>query len=317
MKPAQTTVPHQTLRGNGWLRRQAGHYQLWLMVLPAVIYIAIFCYGPMYGIQLAFREFDFSKGLTGGEWAGFKYFEQYFNSPMFWPTLRNTFIIAFFSILLGFPMPILLALVVNSIRSNRRKRILQTTVYMPYFISTVVLVALLQIMLSPTTGLIDGFLKALHLIPADTNLIGDPGAFVPVYVISAIWQACGWNSIIFIAALSSVDAQQYDAARIDGANRWQIVWHVELPAILPTIIILLIMNMGSILSVGFEKTFLMQNSLNKPVSEVISTYVFNVGVKSNQFSFGSAVGLFNTLINFTFLMLANALAKKTSKISLM
>ncbi|MFD2875557.1 ABC transporter permease subunit [Paenibacillus rhizoplanae] len=134
-------------------------------------------------------------------------------------------------------MPILLALVVNSIRSNRRKRILQTTVYMPYFISTVVLVALLQIMLSPATGLIDGFLKALHLIPADTNLIGDPGAFVPVYVISAIWQACGWNSIIFIAALSSVDAQQYDAARIDGANRWQTVWHVEIPAILPTIII--------------------------------------------------------------------------------
>ncbi|WP_445323630.1 ABC transporter permease [Paenibacillus sp. FSL R7-0312] len=317
MKQAQLNGSQHTLQGKSWLQKLGGQYQLWIMVLPAIIYIAIFCYGPMYGIQLAFRDFDFSKGLTGGDWVGFKYFEQYFNSPMFWPTLRNTFVIAFVSILFGFPMPILLALVVNSIRSNKRKRVLQTTVYMPYFISTVVLVALLQIMLSPTTGLIDGLLKTLHLLPADTNLIGDPGSFVPVYVISAIWQTCGWNSIIFIAALSSVDSQQYDAARIDGANRWQTVWHVEIPAILPTIIILLIMNMGNILSVGFEKTFLMQNSLNKSVSEVISTYVFNVGVKSNQFSFGSAVGLFNTVINFMFLILANSLAKKSSNISLM
>ncbi|ULO09016.1 sugar ABC transporter permease [Paenibacillus sp. 19GGS1-52] len=317
MKPAHLARKIQPAPGKGFLNGWAANYQLWLMVLPAVIYIAVFCYGPMYGIQLAFRDFDFSKGLTGGDWVGLKYFDQYFNSPMFWPTLRNTFVIAFFSIVLGFPMPILLALVVNSIRGNRRKRLLQTTVYMPYFISTVVLVALLQILLSPTTGLINDLLKTLDLIPADINLLGSPGAFVPVYVISAIWQSCGWNSIIFIAALSSVDTQQYDAARIDGANRWKIVWHVEIPAILPTIIILLIMNMGGVLSVGFEKTFLMQNSLNKSVSEVISTYVFNVGVKSNQFSFGSAVGLFNTLVNFLFLILANTFAKKKSNISLM
>lgn len=294
-----------------------GNYQLWILVLPALVYIAVFAYGPMYGIQLAFRDFDFSKGFTGGDWAGFKYFEQYFNSPMFWPTLRNTFVIAFFSILLGFPTPILLALVINSIRSSKFKRILQTTVYMPYFISTVVMVALLQILLSPATGVLDLFLKTLHLIPHDVNLLGTPSAFVPVYVLSGIWQACGWNSIIFIAALSTVETQLYDAARIDGANRWQIVWNVEIPAIMPTIIILLILNMGSILSVGFEKTFLMQNSLNKPVSEVISTYVFNVGVKSNQYSFGSAVGLFNTAVNFLFLMLANSAAKKSSNISLM
>ncbi|MBE7680191.1 MULTISPECIES: ABC transporter permease [Paenibacillus] len=296
---------------------QKGNYQLWILVLPALIYIAVFAYGPMYGIQLAFRDFDFSKGFTGGDWAGFKYFEQYFNSPMFWPTLRNTFVIAFFSILLGFPMPILLALVINSIKNNKYKRILQTTVYMPYFISTVVMVALLQILLSPSTGVLDLFLKTFHLVPADVNLLGNPSAFVPVYVLSGIWQVCGWNSIIFIAALSTVETQLYDAAKIDGANRWQIVWNVEIPAIMPTIIILLILNMGSMLSVGFEKTFLMQNSLNKPVSEVISTYVFNVGVKSNQYSFGSAVGLFNTVVNFMFLMLANSVAKKSSNISLM
>ncbi|WP_110945265.1 ABC transporter permease [Paenibacillus phocaensis] len=317
MKQAQTAQRVLHARKGTRLGKHLGNYQLWIMVLPAVVYIAIFCYGPMYGIQLAFRDFDFSKGITGGNWVGLKYFEQYFDSPMFWPTLRNTFVIAFFSLLLGFPMPILLALVINSIRSAKRKRILQTTVYMPYFISTVVMVALLQILLSPTTGLVSGLLKSLHLIPADMNLIGDPRAFVPVYVLSGIWQLCGWNSIIFIAALSSVDTQLYDASRIDGANRWQIVRHVEIPAILPTIIILLIMNMGNILSVGFEKTFLMQNSLNLSVSEVISTYVFNVGVKSNQFSFGSAVGLFNTVVNFLFLMMANQLAKKSSNISLM
>ncbi|MFD1176682.1 ABC transporter permease [Paenibacillus puldeungensis] len=317
MKQVETNQQIFPVRKGKSPGKYLGNYQLWIMVLPAVVYIAIFCYGPMYGLQLAFREFDFGKGITGGDWAGFKYFEQYFNSPMFWPTLRNTFVIAFFSLVLGFPLPILLALIINSIRNHNRKRVLQTTVYMPYFISTVVMVALLQIMLSPTTGLLSNLLRSLQLISADANLLGDPGAFVPVYVLSGIWQLCGWNSIIFIAALSSVDTQLYDASRIDGANRWQIVRHVEIPAILPTIIILLIMNMGSILSVGFEKTFLMQNSLNKSVSEVISTYVFNVGVKSNQFSFGSAVGLFNTVVNFLFLMLANKLAKKSSNISLM
>ena len=271
----------------------------------------------MYGLQLAFRNYDFTKGLTGGDWVGLKYFMQYFNSPMFWPTVRNTFAIAFFSLIFGFPVPLLLALVINSIRKQAFKRIVQTTVYLPYFISTVVMVAILQIMLSPTTGLLSDALKAVQLLPADLNLLGNPTAFVPVYVLSGIWQTAGWSSIIFLAALSSVDSQLYDASQIDGANRWQQVWHVELPWIMPTIVILLIMHMATILSVGFEKTFLMQNALNKSVSEVISTYVFNVGIMSGQFSFGSAVGLFNTLVNFTFLILANQISKRVSKISLM
>ncbi len=186
--------------------------------------------------------------------------------------------------------------------------------YLPYFISTVVLVAILQILLSPTTGLLSNALKAIGLVGEKANLLGDPGAFVPVYVLSGIWQSAGWNSIIFIAALAAVDGQLYDACKVDGANRWQQVWHVELPAILPTIIILLIMNMGGILSVGFEKTFLMQNPLNKSVSEVISTYVYNVGLKSSQFSFGSAVGLFNTVVNFVFLVLANQISKRAAGI---
>ena len=188
---------------------------------------------------------------------------------------------------------------------------------MPYFISTVVLVAMLQILLSPSTGVISGLLKKMHLISESVNLLGSPSAFVPVYVISGIWQSAGWNSIIFIAALSSVDGELYDAAKIDGADRWHQMIHLELPALVPTIVILLIMNMGRVLSVGFEKVFLMQNDLNLSVSEVISTYVFNIGVQSGQFSFGSAVGLFNTVINFAFLMLANSVAKKAADISLM
>lgn len=292
-------------------------WQLWVMILPALAYILIFCYGPMYGIQLAFRKYDFSKGLTGGDWVGLKYFIQCFESPMFGTTMKNTFVISFFTLVCGFPIPILLAIVINSLRQNKLKRVVQTAVYMPYFISTVVMVAILQILLSPTTGVISGLLKDLHLIPRSVNLLGTPGAFVPVYVLSGVWQSAGWNSIIFIAALSAVDGQLYDAARVDGASRWQQVIHVELPALVPTIVILLIMNMGRILSVGFEKVFLMQNDLNLSVSEVISTYVFNIGVQSGQFSFGSAVGLFNTIINFAFLMMANWISKKTADISLM
>ena len=292
-------------------------WQLWAMILPALAYIIIFCYVPMYGIQLAFRKYDFSKGLTGGDWVGFKYFIQYFESPMFWTTLRNTFVISFFTLVCGFPAPILLALVVNSLRQKKLRRVVQTAVYMPYFISTVVMVAILQILLSPSTCVVSNLLKSLHIIPQSINLLGTPSAFVPVYVLSGIWQSAGWNSIIFIAALASVDGQLYDAAKVDGANRWQQVIHVELPAIVPTIVILLIMNMGRVLSVGFEKVFLMQNDLNLSVSEVISTYVFNIGVQSGQFSFGSAVGLFNTVINFAFLMIANMVSKKAADISLM
>lgn len=315
MKQAGRAVdsPRKKLNpGKAFLR----DWQLWVMILPAALYILIFCYGPMYGLQLAFKDYNFSKGITGGDWAGMKYFMQYLTSPMFIPTIRNTFVIAFFSLICGFPVPIILAIAINAVKNQRWKRSVQTAVYLPYFISTVVLVAMLQILLSPTTGVLSNALRSIGLVSEGTNLLGDPSAFVPVYVISGIWQGAGWNSIIFIAALAAVDGQLYDAAKVDGANRWQQVWHVELPAILPTIIILLIMNMGGILSVGFEKTYLLQTPMNKGVSEVISTYVYNVGLKSSQFSFGAAVGLFNTVVNFVFLVLANQISKRVANISL-
>ena len=296
-------------------------WQLWVMALPGLIWVLVFCYAPMYGIQLAFKHFDFRKGLTGGDWAGLQYFMQYFTSPMFASTMRNTFIIAFTSILIGFPMPIILALAINQLKKGVPRKVLQTTVYIPYFISTVVLVAMLNIMCAPSNGssigIITMLLRALHIIEEDTNLLGNNETFVPVYVLSTVWQSCGWNSIIYIAALSGVSTDLYDAAKVDGANRWQMIRYVDFPALIPTIIIILILSMGGILSVGFEKTYLMQNTLNLGASEVIQTYVYKIGVKSNQISFSTAVGLFNNVVNFACLIIVNAIAKKKADISLM
>ena len=293
------------------------NWQLWLMLLPAMLYIFVFCYVPMYGVQLAFREYNFTAGITGGKWVGFKYFKQYFESPMFYTTFKNTFVLAFTSIVVGFPIPIILAMLINQIRNKHWKKTLQTTVYIPYFISVVVMVSMINIMFSNNNGVLADFLKSLHLVAPNTNILGKESAFVPLYVLTGIWQTMGWNSIIFIAALSSVDTQLYDACRIDGANRWQTMCHIDLPTILPTIMILLILNMGNILNVSFDKVFLMQNSLNLGASQVISTYVYTVGIKSSQFSFGSAVGLFNTVINFIFLLITNSLSKRSTGTGLM
>lgn len=298
-------------------RYWARSWQLWAMLFPAMLYIFVFCYVPMYGVQLAFREYSFTAGFTGGKWIGLKYFRQYFESPMFFTTLKNTFVIAFTSILVGFPAPIILAMIINQIRNKTWKRVVQTTVYIPYFISVVVMVSLINIMFANDTGVIANLLKALHLVAKDTNILGKESAFVPLYVLNGVWQTMGWNSIIFIAALSSVDPQLYDSCKIDGANRWQTMWNIDFPAILPTIMILLIMNMGNILNVAFDKVFLMQNSLNLGASQVISTYVYTVGIKSSQFSFGAAVGLFNTVINFVFLLITNHVSKKATGTGLM
>jgi putative aldouronate transport system permease protein len=291
-------------------------WQLWLLIFPAIVVIFIFNYIPMYGIQLAFREYSFKAGIIGGKFVGLKYFSKYFNSPMFWTTIRNTFAISGTSILLGFPAPILLALLFNQVHNEKRKKVLQTTVYLPHFISTVVMVSLLRVFLSSNTGVLAMALKSAGLVANDVNLMGTPSSFVGVYVLSAIWQNCGWDSIIYLAALSSVDSQLYEACRIDGANKLRIIWHIDIPALIPTIVILLIMNCGNILSVGFEKAFLMQNNQNLGVSQVISTYVYNIGLKSNQFSFGAAIGLFNTLVNFVFLVVVNLISKRVADVSL-
>ena len=284
-------------------------YQLWLMLLPAILSIAVFNYGPMYGIQLAFREFDFTKGLTGGEFVGLKYFLKFFRSFQFTDMIRNTFTISFATLILGFPVPVILALMMNQIRRTKVKKTLQTVFYAPHFISMVVMVGLLNVLLAPNTGIVSSM---LGLFGININLLGDRNAFVPVYVLSDIWQHAGWNSIIYLAALSSVDTQLYDAARVDGAGRWQTICHVDIPCLTPTMIIMLILSMGNILSVGFEKIFLMQNSTNLTVAEVISTYVYKIGIRSNQYSYSAAIGLFNTVVNFVMLITVNRISKKVS-----
>ncbi len=293
------------------------NWQLWIMLLPAMLYIFIFCYVPMYGIQLAFKDYSYATGITGGPFVGFKYFKQYFDSPMFFTTLRNTFILSFFSIIVGFPAPIILAMLINQIRNTKWKRVVQTTVYIPYFVSVVVLVSMINIMFRNDSGVIGNLLKSIGLVARDTNILGKESAFAPLYVLTGVWQSMGWNSIIYIAALSSVDTQLYDSCKIDGANRWQTMINIDLPAILPTVMILLIMNMGNVLNVGFDKVFLMQNSMNMGASQVISTYVYTVGIKSGQFSFGSAVGLFNTVVNFVFLIVTNYISKRSTGTGLM
>ena len=299
----------------GFVGQLVHDWQLWVMLLPSVVYIFIFCYMPMYGVQLAFRKYDFAKGIYGGDWVGFEYFTQYFTSPMFKTTVVNTFVVAAASIAFSFPAPIVLALIINQVRQERWRRTVQTVVYIPYFISTVVLVSMLNVLFAQKGGVLSDLLKAMGLVPDKANLLGQKQYFVWMYVFSGVWQGMGWNSIIYLAALSGVDMELYDAAKIDGASALQRVIHIEFPALVPTIMILLIMNMGSILNVGFDKIFLMQNTLNKSVSEVISTYVYHLMAPttgSPQFSLATAVGLFTNVVNFAFLMAANWFSKKTT-----
>lgn len=312
------TISASLNRGTGIFSTFRRDYQLWIMLLPAIAVILIFNYLPMYGIQLAFRDykFDFNvlKGLSGGAFRGLHYFDQFINGYMFKDLMKNTLLISVTTILMGFPAPILLALILNQIKNAKTKKIMQTTVYMPHFISIVVMVGLLNVLLSPNTGIISHVLSAIGL--GNTNILGEVKAFVPMFVISDIWQHCGWNSIIYLAALSAVDPELYDSCKIDGAKKWQTIIYIDIPTIMPTIIILFILSMGNILNTGFEKIFLMQNSLNLPASEVISTYTYKIGILSNQFSLSSAIGLFNNLINFIFLYFTNLISKRNANISL-
>lgn len=290
------------------------HFDLYLMILPAVLVIFIFNYMPMYGIQLAFREFNPLMGLTGGKWVGLKYIQKFVRSYQFWNLIANTLRLSLSTLVFSFPLPVILALMFNHLRTQRGKKFMQTVVYMPHFISTVVMVGMLQVFFSSKAGLMN---QIVHTLTGyDGNLLGDTRMFPVVYVVSEIWQHSGWNSIIYLAALSAVDSAIYDAARIDGANGWQIIRHIDLPSLIPTCVILMILNVGSVLSVGFEKAYLMQNSLNLPVSEVISTYVYKIGMVNSQYSYSAAISLFNTVINFFFVFVVNLIARRVGDISL-
>ncbi len=290
------------------------NWTLYLLVLPAFIYLFLFNYMPMYGVQIAFRNFRPKQGITGSKWVGLKHFIKFFNYPGFWMLLGNTLTISLWS-MLSFPMSVLLALMINEVQNAKFKRTVQMVTYMPHFISTVVVVALVRLMFARATGVVNTVITGLGGERID--FLQMPKYFIWLFVGSGIWQNLGWNAIIFLSALSAVSPEHVEAARIDGANRLQINWHVYIPTILPTIIIMLIMRCGSVLSVGYEKIFLMQNPLNLDVSQVISTYVYDLGIVNGQYSYSSAIGLFNNIVNIILLLTVNKIAKKVSSISIL
>lgn len=296
------------------LARMRKCWQLYVLLLPTVVYLFIFNYLPMAGIQIAFRDYKFSRGIWDSAWVGLKHFRTFFESVQFGTLMTNTVKISVYALLLGFPFPILLALLLNESKSPRLKKAVQTLTYAPYFISTVVMVSMLSMFLSPSVGIVNKMISFFGGTPYD--FMGSAKAFRSVYVISGIWQGTGWSSIIFIAALAGIDPQLHEAAEIDGASRLQRIWHINLPGILPTAVIVFIMNCGSIMSVGFEKVYLMQNSMNQSTSEIISTYVYKMGIQKAQYSYTTAIGLFNSLINLVLLLIVNHISKKVSEISI-
>lgn len=290
------------------------NWQLYLfLVIPAALFF-IFNYVPMYGVLMAFEDYMPGKGILGSEWVGFYHFRRFFNSPSFWLLIKNTLQISFYGLVFGFPVPILFALMLNEVKRKRYKAFVQTVSYAPHFISCVVMVGMITAFLSPSSGIVNNLIQKLG--GNAVSFMAEPDYFKPIYVITGIWQELGWSAVIYLAALSGIDQQLQEAARIDGAGRLRIIWHINLPAILPAIVITLIMSVGGIMNVGFEKALLMQNDLNQESSEIISTYVYKAGLMGAQFSFGTAVGLFNSVVNFLLLAAVNFTAGKLNETKL-
>ncbi len=303
---SKTDKPPKKKRIN-W-RRIRINWQLYVLLSPAIIYFLVFKYYPMYGVQIAFKNFKAADGILGSEWVGFDHFARFFNSPYFWELIRNTLGINLYALAL-FPISIVVALSLNELREGKFKKISQTITYAPHFISVVVFVGMIIAFLDPMTGIINSFIQFLGFEPV--NFMASPAWFKTLFVWSNEWQNLGWGAIIYLAALAGVDPQLHEAAKVDGASRLQRIWHVNIPSILPTIIILLILNMGNMMSIGFEKILLMQNPLNLEASRVIQTYVYEAGLLHGQYSYSTAVGLFNSLINFGILLFFNRLARKS------
>ncbi|ANA79951.1 binding-protein-dependent transport systems inner membrane component [Paenibacillus vortex V453] len=306
------TIPNR--KKNTLWRRMIRNWELYLFIAPAFLYFVIFHYGPMYGIQIAFKNFIPTLGVTGSPWVGFDHFVRFFNSYYFWDLLWNTLSISLYELAIGFPLPIILALAFNEVRDSFFKRTVQTVTYAPHFISVVVMSGMIITFLSPSSGMIVNLVEGLGF--QAPQFLTDPAWFKTVYVLSGVWQSTGWGTIIYLAALSGVDPQLHEAAVVDGASRFKRILHINIPAIIPTITILLILNMGSILGVGFEKILLLQNPLNMGSSDVISTFVYRSGLVDAQYSFSTAVGLFNSVVNAILLIAVNQIARRTSENSL-
>lgn len=286
---------------------------LYVMLLPVLLYYVVFHYAPMYGAVIAFKDFSPRLGIRGSDWVGFEHFREFFTGPYFWRTIKNTVLISFYQLLFGFPAPIVLALLLNELKHALFKRTVQTVTYMPHFISLIVICGILKDFTS-SEGVINDIIAFFG--GERLTFLLEPSLFRTVYVSSGIWQNIGWGTIIFLAALTGIDQEQYEAAKIDGAGRWKQMTHVTLPGLMPTIVILLILDIGRMMNVGFEKIILLYNPGTYETADVISSYVYRVGLQDFNYSFSSAVGLFNSVINFVLLISSNWLSRKYNDTSL-
>lgn len=306
-KPARQSV-------SAGLKREWRQYKfVYLMAIPMLVYYVLFCYMPMYGASIAFKNFVPKLGITGSPWVGFKHFESFFNNVYFERLLTNTVLLSVYNLIFGFPAPIVLAIMLNEVRQSWFKRTVQTVSYLPHFISVMVICGMI-VDFTASGGVINDLLS-LFGVKRQTMLL-NPALFRPVYVISEIWQGVGWGSIVYLAALTAIDPSLYEAARIDGAGKLQQIWHVTLPGIAPTIVVMLILKLGSMMSVGSDKILLLYNSNIYATADVISTYVYRKGLLENNFSFSTAVGLFNSVINFALVVGANFISRKINDTSL-
>jgi putative aldouronate transport system permease protein len=290
------------------------NWQLYVMILPAVIYFVIFNYLPMYGIQIAFKDYKAVLGINGSEWVGFKHFITFFNAYYFARLLINTLVLNLENLIISFPVPIIMAIMLNQIRNDKIKRGIQTSIYVPYFISTVVLAGMLYIFLSPTGGIFNTVRGWFGLKTVD--FMSSASAFRPIYILSGIWQGAGYSTILFIAALSGVDQALYEAAEIDGASIWQKIRYIDFPSLLPTIMMVLVLDCGKLLGSNTEKALVLQTAGNIPTSDIIGVYVYNVGLGSGQFSYTAAIGLFINVINFIMIITVNKISRRTTEVGL-
>lgn len=296
------------------LQRIRQSWQLYVLLAPGLIYLAIFKYWPMYGAQIAFRNYNPIDGFTGSPWVGLKHFERFIDSYQFERLLTNTLSVNMLGLLIAFPVPIILALVINQLTSERFKKFAQTVLYAPSFISVVVVVGMIYLLFSPRSGLVN---HAIQLAGGNPIFfMGEPVWFRPLFIGSDIWQNAGFSMIVYLAALTAIDPSLHEAAKVDGANKFRRTWHIDLPGILPVITILFILAIGNLFNLGFEKVYLMQTDLNLPTSEVINTYVYKTGLQNAQFSYSAAIGLFNSVLNLILLLTFNWVARKANQSSL-
>lgn len=308
-KTGVNLVPKESLG-----KRMKKHWEFYLLLLPGIIITIIYKYIPIYGVQIAFRDYNAMDGFFGSPWVGLEWFERFFSSYNSVRMIRNTVLLSLYSILWTFPIPIILALLINQVKQKKFQKVAQTVLYAPHFISIMILCGMLKIFLSPYGGLVN-VIAQFFGASEPINFIDSAAAFRTIYIASSIWQDAGWGTIIYVATLSSVDASLHEAAKVDGATTLQRILHIDIPELVPVIVIQLIMSFGNLMNVGFEKAFLLQTSLNKETSEIIATYVYEQGMLKSMYSFSTAVGLFNTVVNIVLLFVVSKICKKLSNVS--